>query len=134
MVPPAGVTSVPTWQAAARPRSGPSFFRSLFDFSFHSFITRRLAPAIYGIGLVVIGIGALIALFSGLAGAFAAMSSSFTTSMGVLMLIGSLIGVPLVTLVFVIVLRLSVEAGIALVAVAENTERTASNTAGPETH
>ena len=71
---------------------------------------------------------AVITLFGGLAAAFAAMGSSYTSAMGVIMMFGSIIGVPLGALVFVIVLRVGIEAVVALVAVAENTGRTALNT------
>ena len=77
---------------------------------------------------MAIGLGAVITLFGGLAAAFAAMGSSYTSAMGVIMMFGSIIGVPLGALVFVIVLRVGIEAVVALVAVAENTGRTALNT------
>lgn len=117
----------PNPQLAAVRGAGAMFFRSLFDMSFNTYITRRLAGVFYAIGLVVIGIGAIGALFSGLAGAFAAMSSSYTAGIGVVTLFASLIGVPLIALVLVIALRLGLEAGVALIAVAENTGRSAAD-------
>lgn len=117
----------PNPQLAAVRSAGATFFRSLFDLSFSTYITRRLAGVFYAIGLVAIGIGALTALFSGLAGAFAALSSSYTAGIGMVTLLASLIGVPLIALVLVIALRLSLEAGVALIAVAENTGRVAAD-------
>ncbi len=116
-------TGAPHPQQVAVRGAGATFFASLFDLSFSSYITRKLAGVFYVIGLVAIGIGALGALFSGLATAFAAMSSSYTASIGVITLFASLVGVPLIALVLVIALRLGLEAGVALIAVAENTGR-----------
>ena len=121
-------TGVPASAFGPAKQIGTTLFKSLFDVKFHTFITRRLAPVIYVIGLVAIGLGAVITLFGGLAAAFAAMGSSYTSAMGVIMMFGSIIGVPLGALVFVIVLRVGIEAVVALVAVAENTGRTALNT------
>lgn len=114
--------------AQVAPRSaGADFFRSLLDVSFTTYITRRMAGVFYVIGLVAIGIGAVGALFRGLAGAFAAMSNSYTSGAGILVLFASLIGVPLIALVLVIALRLSLEAGVALIAIAENTRKLPSD-------
>lgn|GEM_PF-3005846 len=107
--------------------AGATFFSSLFDLSFSTYITRRLAGVFYVIGLIAIGIGAIGALFSGLAGAFAALSSSYTAGIGIITLFASVIGVPLIALVLVIALRLGLEAGVALIAVAENTGRLAAD-------
>ena len=119
-------TGVPNWTQTPTARVGSTFFKALFDMSFRVFITRKLATVIYAIGLVVIGLGAVLMLLSGLATGMATLSYS---SYGLLAIFGSLIGVPIGAVVAVIVLRLSIEAGVALVAVAENTERTAENTA-----
>lgn len=121
-------TGVPTSPFGPAKQVGTTFLKSLFDVSFHTFITRKAASVIYVIGLVVIGLGAIVTLFGGLAASFAAMGSSYTSMVGVMLLFASLIGVPLGALVLVIMLRLGVEAGVALVAVAENTEQTALNT------
>lgn len=119
-------TGVPVWTQSSTAQIGTSFFRALFDMSFRAFITRKLATVIYTIGLVVIGLAAVLMLLSGLASGLSAMS--YSSPYGLLTIFGSLIGVPVGAVVAVIILRLSIEAGVALVAVAENTERTAENT------
>ena len=55
------------------------------------------------------------------------LSSSYSSGLGVLTLFTTLIGVPLIALVMVIALRLALEAGVALIAVAENTGRKAAD-------
>ncbi len=45
---------------------GKGFFGDLFDFEFKDFITVRIIKVIYILGMILIGIGALIALVGGL--------------------------------------------------------------------
>lgn len=120
-------TGVPTLSLNSTAQASTTFLKALFDMSFRTFITRKLATVIYGIGLAVIAISAILMLLSGLATGFAALS--YSSTFGFLSIFGSLIGVPLGALVFAIILRLTLEAGVALIAVAENTEQTAVNTA-----
>lgn len=47
---------------------GKGFFSALFDLSFRTFITRRLASVFYLVGLIAIGIGFLVYFVSGLLG------------------------------------------------------------------
>ncbi|MDX2377368.1 DUF4282 domain-containing protein [Microbacterium sp. LRZ72] len=105
------------------------FFKALFDVSFRSFITRRLATVFYIAGLVVIALGFLLYFFGGLITAFASMR--FDVGSGILLLLGTLIITPIVTFLAVIVLRFWIEAIVALIAIAENTQRTAEHTRRP---
>lgn len=99
------------------------FFGSLFDFSFKHFVSRRLAGIFYGVGLVVIAIAAVISLISGIASGFVMMTQfgSGGVVSGVFTILGSIVLVPIGTLIAVIILRVWIEAVVALVAVAENT-------------
>src|SRR5690606_10863048 len=52
---------------------GRGFFRALFHFSFRTFITRRLASVFYLAGLIVIVIGAVLYLVTGILNGVAAL-------------------------------------------------------------
>ncbi|WP_406249754.1 DUF4282 domain-containing protein [Microbacterium sp. M] len=106
--------------------SAGSFFRSLFDFSFQRFISRRLAGIFYAVGLVVIALAFLIYFFGGIASGIGLMQ--FNAGGGFMLLLVSIIGAPIGAFVAVIVLRFWIEAVVALIVVAENTKRTADNT------
>lgn len=105
---------------------GTSFFKALFDFSFTTFITRKLASVFYIIGLVVIAIVGVVWFFAMLIGSFSAFNHN--AGAGFLGLLVALIAVPIATFLSIVVLRFWIEAVVALIAVAENTERTAENT------
>ena len=53
---------------------------------------------------------------------------SFNLGAGVSLLVSTLILVPMVTFLAIVVLRFIIEAVVALIAIAENTQRTADNT------
>lgn len=102
------------------------FFGSLFDFQFKNFVSRRLAGIFYAVGLIIIGLSAVIALITGIVGGFASMANPYLFGSGavvggVLSIIATIVIVPVATLVAVIILRVWIEAVVALVAVAENT-------------
>lgn len=103
-----------------------SFFRALFDISFRTFITRRLASAFYGFGLIAIGIGFVVYFFGGVISGIQLFG--YDAAAAVMALIATIIVVPLVTFLAIVVLRFVIEAVVALIAIAENTERTAENT------
>ena len=111
---------------AQGPSSAGSFFRSLFDFSFQRFISRKLAGIFYAVGLVVIALAFLIYFFGGIASGIGLMQ--FNAGGGFMLLLVSIIGAPSGAFVAVIVLRFWIEAVVALIVVAENTKRTADNT------
>lgn len=99
------------------------FFSSLFDFSFKRFVSRRLAGIFYGIGLVAIALAGLVGLITGIGGGFVMMASPYGDGIGggVLSILASIVLVPIGAFVAVIVLRVWIEAVVALVTVAENT-------------
>ena len=105
---------------------GRGFFAALFDISFRTFITRRLATAFYVVGLVAIGIGFLVYFIGGIARSIGVMP--FNLGAGLSLLIATLIIVPIVTFLAIVVLRFIIEAVVALIAIAENTQQTADNT------
>jgi hypothetical protein len=105
---------------------GRGFFRALFDLSFRTFITRRLASVFYLVGLIAIAIGFIVYLVNGLVGGVSVLW--FNVGAGVTAIIATIIIVPLVAFIAVIALRFIIEAVVALIAIAENTERTAQHT------
>ncbi|MEZ3159901.1 DUF4282 domain-containing protein [Microbacterium sp. BWT-B31] len=105
---------------------GKGFFRALFDLSFRTFITRRLASVFYIAGLIVIGVGAVLYLVSGILSGIGAVW--FNPGAAISLIVATVVLVPLITFLAVIALRLVIEAVVALIAIAENTERTAAHT------
>ena len=89
------------------------FLRSLFDINFKSFITRRVAKFLYAMQIVLL-------LLSLLVGMVAAIWYASIQSDPLYLAIG-IVGLPLLTLLLMIGMRLLYEASIALVAIAENT-------------
>jgi hypothetical protein len=102
------------------------FFRALFDLSFRTFITRRLASIFYLVGLIGIAIGFIVYFISGLVSGINALS--FNVGAGISLIVATLIIVPIVTFLSIVILRFVIEAVVALIAIAENTERTAQHT------
>jgi Domain of unknown function (DUF4282) len=111
---------------------GRGFFAALFDVSFRTFITRRLAGVFYIVGLIGIAIGFLVYFISGIVRGVSLLVAPSVLAghvgAGIALLLATIILVPLVTFFAVIVLRFLIEAVVALIAIAENTERTAQNT------
>ncbi|TDN88532.1 DUF4282 domain-containing protein [Microbacterium sp. BK668] len=105
---------------------GLGFVRALFDISFRTFITRRLASAFYVVGLVAIAIGFLVYFIGGIVRSIGLIPVN--TGAGVSLLVATLIIVPIVTFLLIVVLRFIIEAVVALIAIAENTQQTADNT------
>jgi hypothetical protein len=102
------------------------FFSALFDLSFRTFITRRLASVFYFVGLIAIGIGFIVYFAGGIINAISVMW--LNVGAGVTGLIATIIVVPVLTFLAIIMLRFVIEAVVALIAIAENTERTAQHT------
>lgn len=119
-------TGVPATLTGQVDDIGRGFFAALFDVSFRTFITRRLASVFYIVGLIVIAIGFLVYFGGGLINGIRLVM--FNVGAGVSLLVATLILVPLATFLAVIVLRFVIEAVVALIAIAENTERTAQHT------
>lgn len=105
---------------------GRGFFSALFDVSFRTFITRRLASVFYIVGLIAIAIGFLVYFITGLVRGISLVG--FNPGAGISLLVATIILVPLITFISIIVLRFVIEAIVALIAIAENTERTAQHT------
>ena len=118
-------TGVPTVQGEAAD-VGKGFFAALFDLSFRTFITRRLASVFYFVGLIAIGIGFIVYFVGGIMGAVSIMW--FDVGAGISGLVATIIVVPVLTFLAIIMLRFVIEAVVALIAIAENTERTAQHT------
>ncbi|WP_106816113.1 DUF4282 domain-containing protein [Microbacterium timonense] len=118
-------TGVPTVAGEASD-VGKGFFSALFDLSFRTFITRRLAGVFYFVGLVAIAIGFIVYFVGGIISAVSVMW--LNVGAGVTGLIATIIIVPVVTFLAIILLRFIIEAVVALIAIAENTERTAQHT------
>ncbi|GAA2004943.1 DUF4282 domain-containing protein [Microbacterium ulmi] len=105
---------------------GRGFFRALFDLSFKTFITRRLASVFYLAGLVVIAIGFVVYLVSGITGGVRFFPGN--VGAGISLIVATVILVPLFAFLAVVVLRFVIESVVALIAIAENTQQTADNT------
>lgn len=108
---------------------GRGFLSALFDISFTTFITRRLASAFYLVGLVAIGIGFIAAFFGGIIGGI--RSLWWNLGGGIALIVSTVIVVPILAFIAVVILRFVIESVVALIAIAENTERTAQNTRRP---
>ncbi|MDL5353023.1 DUF4282 domain-containing protein [Microbacterium sp. zg-YB36] len=120
-------TGVPT-SAAAPADAGRGFLRALFDISFRTFITRRLASAFYVVGLIAIAIGFVYYFLSGLILGIGMLVPPFVNvGGGVALIVSTLIVVPIAAFLAVVVLRFAIEAVVALIAIAENTQRTAEH-------
>lgn len=119
-------TGVPSTLGGQVDDIGRGFFSALFDVSFRTFITRRLASVFYVVGLIAIAIGFIVYLASGLFNGIGLLG--LNVGAGISLIIATLILVPLVTFISVIILRFVIEAVVALIAIAENTERTAQHT------
>jgi hypothetical protein len=119
-------TGVPTSLRGEADDIGRGFFRALFDLSFRTFITRRLASIFYLVGLIAIAIGFIVYFVSGLVSGINALF--FNVGAGISLIIATLILVPIATFLAIVLLRFLIEAVVALIAIAENTERTAEHT------
>ncbi|MFE7846501.1 DUF4282 domain-containing protein [Microbacterium sp. NPDC057407] len=119
-------TGVPTSLGDDATAIGRGFFAALFDLSFRTFITRRLASVFYLVGLIAIAIGFIVYLVNGIVGGVSLLW--YNTGAGITAIIATVIIVPLVAFIAIIALRFIIEAVVALIAIAENTERTAQHT------
>lgn len=119
-------TGVPSVGDSDTADIGRGFFRALFDLSFRTFITRRLAAVFYVVGLMAIGIALVVYLVTGIVEGIGALW--FNPGAGISLIVATVILVPLFSFLAVIALRFVIEAVVALIAIAENTERTAAHT------
>jgi len=121
-------TGVPTVLTGDASAIGRGFFSALFDLTFRTFITRRLASVFYLVGLIVIGIGFLVYFVNGIVGGASLLW--INVGAGITAIVATVIIVPLIAFISIIALRFVIEAVVALIAIAENTERTAEHTKG----
>lgn len=119
-------TGVPTTLGGDPATVGRGFFRALFDLSFRTFITRRLASVFYVVGLIAIAIAFIVYLVNGIVGGISLLW--INVGAGVSAIIATVVIVPLVAFLAIVALRFIIEAVVALIAIAENTERTAEHT------
>jgi len=105
---------------------GRGFLSALFDITFTRFITRRLASVFFLVGLVAIGIAFVSTLAGGIISGIGALA--WNPGGGIALILSTIIVVPVLAFFAVVLLRFVIEAGVALIAIAENTERTAQNT------
>jgi hypothetical protein len=107
-----------------------SFFADLFNYKFENFIFIRVARAFYlwtliisALALVYYELSLLTNFFNGLNEANNYGEGSYYIQSNFWLFIGLLIALPLGYLFEVIILRLILEAGVALIKIAENTAR-----------
>lgn len=106
--------------------AGKGFLAALFDVSFRTFITRRLASVFYVVGLIMIAIAFIYYFAGGLINGIGTLL--WNPGAGIALILSTVIIVPLASFLAVVVLRFVIEGVVALIAIAENTERTAENT------
>lgn len=94
--------------------SRKGFLAKLFDLSFSEFIAVDIAGVLYGLGIVLIGLGCIVGLFAGL-------------SQGMGPGLGALIFMPIVFLLYVVFFRIALESFVATIRTAENTSRIAGS-------
>jgi len=85
------------------------FFGELFDFSFKTWVTLRVAGLLYAISVFGIGFFALVTIIT------------LFASGDILTIFFALVGVPIITLLAILLVRISFEGAIANIAVAKNT-------------
>ena len=91
------------------------FFASLFDFSFSHFIARRIVGIIYGLSMV----GVILAMLGIIAaGIFSGMYDGFFYWL--IRAVGAIVISPLVAVVYLLFIRVSLEALVAGIVTAEN--------------
>ncbi|CAM5307644.1 DUF4282 domain-containing protein [Leifsonia shinshuensis] len=94
------------------------FFSSLFDFTFTSYVTRKLAGPVYVVGLVLIGLGIVVGFANSLSIAIATHSpgGAFVFLLGVLVTL-------VAAILSVLLLRVTIEVFCAIIEIAQNTRR-----------
>ena len=103
-----------------------SFFSSLFDFSFSSYITTRFIRIIYAVAVIFSAFGGLMAF-----GTIVGMGFDAGNVLGILSLgFGALVGV-LVFLLYLIIARVWLEILVVVFRIAENVQRMADRPEGP---
>lgn len=97
-----------------------SFFSSLFDFSFSSFVTLRFIKVLYGIFMAIAAIIGLAIFFT------------FASQGGVAIVL-ALIFAPIAFFIYLLIYRVLLEFIVVIFRIAENTSIMASNNQPPKT-
>ena len=92
------------------------FFEALFDVTFTRYVTRRLAGPLYVVGLAVIALSVIYGIITSLATAVATGSA-----WGVLLFLFGLLLTVVGGMLAILLLRVAIEAFVAIVSIAENT-------------
>ena len=93
------------------------FLKALFDFKFDQFIYIRVARVVYAVLVILI----LVAAVASTLLLLVSLSNAYSYERG--MIIALALASPITALLTIILLRLTFESGIALVAIAENTKK-----------
>ncbi len=108
--PPPGQPDQPGWGGPAPTTDAKGFFRALFDFSFESFVTPRIVKIVYVLATVAIGLLLLVMVVAGLAQGSVA---------GILMALLA----PVVAVLYLAVIRMTLEFYFAIVRMSEDIHR-----------
>lgn len=100
----------PGWTQGYEPQNDGNFFANLFDFTFKRYIAESVVKVLFILLLVAFGLGYLIAVILGFA---ASAGTGFLT-----LIVGGLFA-----LLYLILIRVSLEAIVAAVQAAKNTEK-----------
>jgi hypothetical protein len=106
----------------APPAEGPAgFFKALFDFRFEQFITPRIIGVVYALAMVLIGLGALFLVWSGLRSIY----SGVRYDMGGLAVRGLiyLVLAPVLSLLYLAMVRVFLEGVLVLFKIKDNTAK-----------
>jgi hypothetical protein len=101
--------------------SARGFFASLYDFSFHSFVTPKIVQIIYVLALVVLAIGCLMFAAMGFQPTYGGFGM-FGTGPSITNILGHIVAAAIAFVVGSLVARVELELIIAIFRIAENTE------------
>jgi hypothetical protein len=95
--------------------SSVGFLQALFDFRFEHFIFIRVATFFYSAMVVFVILAGATFVVAVMFGAFGSLNTGLVFAVA--------LGTPVVVLLYIILLRITFESGIALVKIAENTKK-----------
>lgn len=108
------------YPAHSNSSSDTSFFKALFDLEFNHFVTIKFAKVIYLIILIIIGLGFVGGVIASIAMAASAASES-NAAMGFLVFIMVFAGAIVISLLYLVMARVSLEFYVAGIRTAQNT-------------
>ncbi len=97
------------------------FFKSLFDFKFENFVTRQVTSVLYAISVVLVLLASVLGMM--LALIMLGNSGGILNSPIGLVYVVAIFAIPVVAFIYIVLIRVALEASIALIAIAENTKR-----------